>query len=247
MKTGKFAEWFARSSPTLMARLTGVLYLINGVVYSKADSLLHGRILVKDDAAVTAHNILTNGSALQLSYAYLLIATVAYIAVTFMLYELLKPVNRRISLLAAFFSMAGCIVGTFGSVFTIAPLTILGGTPYLSVFKVEQLQAMALLSLNLSGIVADISMVFFGCYCILIGSLILRSKFMPRIVGAFLIIAGLTYQLFLSPQFAAGLFSHVVMPAGMLGEGSLILWLLIFGVNSQRWKQQAGIALEAGR
>src|ERR1039458_5114571 len=111
MKLGKLKEWIARSSPTLMARLTGVLYLINGVVYSKGDSLVHGRILVKDDAAATAHNILTNGSVLQLSLACLLIATVAYIAVTFLLYELLKPVNRGISLLAAFFSMAGCTVG----------------------------------------------------------------------------------------------------------------------------------------
>jgi hypothetical protein len=244
MNSGKFAERIARSSPALKARLTGVLYLINGVVYTKADSLVHGRILVKDDAAATAHNILTNGNLLQLSFAGLLIATVAYIAVTFLLYELLKPVNRSISLLAAFFSMAGCIVGAFGSFFTILPLTILGGAPYLSAFKAEQLQALALLSLNLSTIVAGISMVFFGCYCILIGSLILRAKFMPRIIGAFLIITGLTYQIFLSPSLAANLFSHVVMPAGMLGEGSLILWLLIVGVNSQRWREQAGAVAE---
>jgi hypothetical protein len=245
MNSGKFTEWIARSSPALKARLTGVLYLINGVIYTKGDSLVHGRILVKDDAVATAHNILTNGSVLQLSFACLLIAILAYIAVTFLLYELLKPVNRGISLLAAFFSMAGCTVGAFGSFFTILPLTILGGAPYLSVFKAEQLQALSLLSLNLSAIVAGISMVFFGCYCILIGSLILRSKFMPRIIGAFLIITGLTYQVFLSPSLAANLFSHVVMPAGMLGEGSLILWLLIFGVHSQRWREQAGAALEA--
>jgi hypothetical protein len=245
MNSGKFTEWIARSSPALKARLTGVLYLINGTVYGKADSLIHGRILVKDDAAATAHNILTNGSVLQLSYAYSLIATFTYIAVTFMLYELLKPVNKSISLLAAFFSMTGCILMAIGCFFTIAPLTILSGAPYLSVFKLEQLQAMALLSLNLSAVVAAITFVFFGCYCILIGSLILRAKFMPRIIGAFLMIAGSAYLLYLSPQYAATLFSHVVMPAGMLGEGSLILWLLIFGVNSQRWRQQAGTALEA--
>ena len=174
MKSGKFAEWVARSSPALKARLTGVLYLINGVIYTKADSLVHGRILVKDDAAATAHNILTNGSVLQLSFACLLIATMAYIAVTFLLYELLKPVNRGISLLAAFFSMAGCIVGACDSLFTIAPLTILGGASYLSVFKAEQLQALALLSLKMIAVVASISMVFFGCYCILLGFLVLR-------------------------------------------------------------------------
>jgi len=233
-------EWMAKSSPALKARLTGVLYLISGMAYSYADGNVHGKILVSGDAAATAHNILTNGKLLQLAFASNLISTVLYIAVTLLLYDLLKPVNRSVALLAAFFSMAGCVIGAFGSLFTIAPLTILEGTQYLSVFKAEQLQALALLSLNLNGIVAGISMVLFGCYCILLGYLVLRSTFMPRIIGAFLIIAGLTYQIFLSPPLAADLFSRVVMPAGALGEGSLILWLLIFGVNSQRWRQQAG-------
>jgi hypothetical protein len=233
-------EWLAKSSPALKARLTGVLYLISGMAYSYADGNVHGKILVSGDAAATAHNILTNGKLLQLAFASNLISTVLYIAVTLLLYDLLKPVNRSVALLAAFFSMAGCVIGAFGSLFTIAPLTILEGTQYLSVFKAEQLQALALLSLNLNGIVAGISMVLFGCYCILLGYLVLRSTFMPRIIGAFLIIAGLTYQIFLSPPLAADLFSRVVMPAGALGEGSLILWLLIFGVNSQRWRQQAG-------
>jgi len=213
-------EWLSKSSPALKARLAGVLYLISGMAYSYADGNVHGKILVTGDAAATAHNILANGRLLQLSFASNLISTVLYITVTLLLYELLKPVNRSISLLAAFFSMSGSIIGALGSLFTIAPLTILGGAPYLSVFTAEQ----------------------FGCYCILLGSLILRSRFMPRIIGAFLIIAGLTYQVFLSPPLAASLFSRVVMPAGILGEGSLILWLLIFGVNSQRWKQQAGAA-----
>ncbi|MGD0681113.1 MAG: DUF4386 domain-containing protein [Terracidiphilus sp.] len=237
-------EWLSKSSPALKARLAGILYLISGMAYSYADGNIHGKILFIGDATATAHNILAKGRLLQLSFASNLISTVLYIAVTLLLYKLLKPVNRSISLLAAFFSMAGCVIGAFGSLFTIAPLTILGGAPYLSVFTAQQLQAMALLSLNLNVVVVAISMVLFGCYCILLGSLILRSRFMPRIIGAFLIIAGLTYQVFLSPPLAASLFSRVVMPAGALGEGSLILWLLIFGVNSQRWKQQAGAAEE---
>jgi hypothetical protein len=242
MSVGKLKEWIAKSSPAINARLAGFLYLISGMAYSYADGNVHGKILVSGDAAATAHNILANGRLLQLSFASNLISSVLYIAVTLLLYELLKPVNPSISLLAAFFSMAGCVIGAFGSLLTIAPLTILGGAPYMNVFTAEQLQALALLSLNLQNTVAGISMVLFGCYCILIGSLILRSKFMPRIIGAFLILAGLTYQVFLSPPVAAILFSRVVMPAGMLGEGSLFLWLLIFGVNSQRWKQQAGAA-----
>ena len=237
-------EWLAKSSPAIKARLTGALYLISGMAYSYADGLVHGKIMVKGDAAATAHNILTNGKLLQTSFASNMISTVLYIVVTLLLFELLKPVSRSVSLLAAFFSMAGCVVGAFGSLLTIAPLTILDETQYLSVFKTEQLQALALLTLNLNSIVAGISMVLFGCYCILLGYLVIRSTFMPRIIGTFLIIAGLTYQVFLSPPLAANLFSRIVMPAGALGEGSLILWLLIFGVNSQRWRQQASAALE---
>ncbi|MGO9318912.1 MAG: DUF4386 domain-containing protein [Terracidiphilus sp.] len=240
----KIRKWLSKSSPALKARLAGVLYLISGMAFSYADGLVHGKILVKGDAAATAHNILTNGKLLQIAFASNLISTVLYITVTLLLFDILKPVNKSVSLLAAFFSMAGCVVGAFGGIFTIAPLTILEGTQYLSVFKTEQLQAMALLTLNLNGIVTGITMVLFGCYCILLGYLILRSTFMPRMIGAFLIIAGMTYQVFLSPPLAASLFSRVVMPAGMLGEGSLILWLLIFGVNSQRWRQQASAALK---
>jgi hypothetical protein len=63
---------------------------------------------------------------------------------------------------------------------------------------------------------------------------------LPRILGVFMAIAGLSYQIFLSPPLATSLFLYLVLPAGALGEISFILWLLVFGVNSQRWKEQAG-------
>jgi Domain of unknown function (DUF4386) len=85
-------------------------------------------------------------------------------------------------------------------------------------------------------------MVFFGFYCLLIGYLIARSRFLPRILGVFMVIAGLAYQVFLSPPLANELFAYVVAPAGALGELSLILWLLVMGVNTRRWKEQAQIA-----
>jgi Domain of unknown function (DUF4386) len=85
------------------------------------------------------------------------------------------------------------------------------------------------------------SLVFFGCYCFLIGCLILRSAFLPRILGALMAIAGLGWLTFLSPQLA-----HSVSPypyiAGGIGEISLTLWLLVMGVNAARWKEQAGAA-----
>jgi hypothetical protein len=106
------------------------------------------------------------------------------------------------------------------------------------------LQALALMFLNLRAQTSSIYMVFFGWYCLLIGYLIFRSTFLPRILGVFMAIAGLSYQIFLSPPLATYLFPYVVKPAGVLGELSLILWLLVMGVNNQRWREQA-VAAEA--
>jgi hypothetical protein len=244
MSSGKTMEWISKSSPRFKARIAGVFYLLNAVTYGYAYGHLGSKFLAAGNAAATANNILANETLLRICFAAEIVACICYIVVTLLLYDLFKPVSRSISLLAAFFSLAGCAVGALGSLFIYAPLLILNGEPYLSVFKLEQLQALALFSLNLHNVAADISMVLFGVYCILIGTLILRSTFMPRIIGAFMALAGLGYLTFLSPPLAQSLFPHVLTPAGALGEFSLLLWLLIFGVNSQRWKQQAAAAVE---
>lgn len=86
-------------------------------------------------------------------------------------------------------------------------------------------------------------LVFFGFYCLLIGYLIFRSTFLPRVLGALMAFAGLGWLTFLSPPLANHLSPYILAP-GLLGEGSLMLWLLVIGVNAQRWKEQAGAAGE---
>jgi hypothetical protein len=87
------------------------------------------------------------------------------------------------------------------------------------------------------------ALVFFGFYCLLIGYLILRSTFLPRILGVLMAIGGLGWLTFLYSPLAASLSPYNLAP-GILGESSLTLWLLAMGVNSQRWKEQAGIAAD---
>ena len=239
MSTAIMTERIAEVSPCLKARVAGVLYLICGIAFSFADGSVRGKLVVLGDATATAHNILAHAVLFRLGFATELISAVCYITVTLLLYDLFKPVNGSVSLLAAFFSLIGCAIQALSTLFHLAPLVILGGEPYLSVFKVEQLQALALMFLKLRVQITSIYMVFFGCYCLLIGYLIFRSTFMPRILGVFMAIAGLSYQLFLSPPLANNLFPYIVKPAGALGELSLILWLLVMGVNNQRWKEQA--------
>ena len=101
--------------------------------------------------------------------------------------------------------------------------------------------------LKLSAEGLNICMVFFGFYCFLIGYLIFRSTFLPRIIGVLLIIAGLCYltnsfATFIVPAFAAHLYPYILIPG--IAELLLAFWLLLIGVNAQRWTQQASAAGE---
>jgi hypothetical protein len=161
--------------------------------------------------------------------------------VTTLFYELFKPVNRSLSLVAAFFSLVGCAILAFGGLFQLAPLVVLGGSPYLSVFKVEQLRALAQMFLQLNTEAANIYLVFFGFYDLLIGYLIFRSAFLPRILGVLMALAGLGWLTFLSPPLGNHL-SPYNLVLGFVAELLLMLWLLVMGVNVQRWNAQASAA-----
>ena len=118
----------------------------------------------------------------------------------------------------------------------------------MSVFKAEQLHALAYMSLRLQSTGYDMSLAFFGCFCLFAGYLIFRSAFLPRIIGVLMAIAGLCYLTnsfanFLSPAFARPLFPWILLPA-FPAELGLTLWLLVIGVNVQRWKEQASAAEE---
>jgi hypothetical protein len=120
-------------------------------------------------------------------------------------------------------------------------LLVLGGKPYLSAFTAEQLQALVQMFLELHILADNICLVFFGLYCLLIGCLIFRSVFLPRILGVLMAFAGLGWLTFLSPPLAKYL-SPSILVLGFLAELSLCLWLLAMGVNVQRWRQQASAA-----
>ncbi|MGB7821216.1 MAG: DUF4386 domain-containing protein, partial [Candidatus Sulfotelmatobacter sp.] len=187
-------------------------------------------IVVDGDATATATNLLAHPALFRLGLATGLIATALYIAVTALFYGLFKPVNRSISLLAAFFGLVACAITTFGSLFQLAPLVLLGGSQYLSVFNLQQLRALALMFLELNTQADNICVIFFGVYCLLIGYLIFRSAFLPRILGALMVFAGLGWLTFLSPPLANYL-SPYNLVLGFLAELALCLWLLVKGVT----------------
>ena len=238
MSIAVLMEPSAETSPRLKARITGVFYLLTILTGIFAQGFVSGRLVVDGDAAATATNILTHRGLFQLGFAVYLIEMACQIAMTALFYDLLKPAGRSLSLLAAFLGLTGCVIKTFSRLFFIAPLFILGGAHYLNVFSAEQLQALALLSLKVNDHGAAIALVFFGFYALLQGYLIIRSTFLPRILGVLSVFGGLGWLSFLYPPLGYRLFLYVAA-FGLLGAASLIFWLLVFGVNEERWKEQA--------
>jgi len=237
MSASVIAEPIAEASPGRKARIAGVFYLLTFLTGAPL-IFVSGRLVVPGDAAATATNILAHEPLFRLGFASNLVATACYIAVTALFYDLFKPVNRSVSLLAAFFSLVGCAVGAASSAFYLAPLVVLGGVQYLSVFQVEELQGLAFVFLKLHAQMYNIGLIFFGFYCLLIGYLIFRSAFLPRFLAVLMAFAGLGWLTFLSPPLANYLSPYVLAP-GIVGEGALTLWLLVKSVNVQRWNEQA--------
>ena len=127
----------------------------------------------------------------------------------------------------------GCAIQAAICIFLTVPLVLLKGAQYLSVFKMEQLRALAYMCFELYGQGFDICFVFFGFYCLLNGYLIFRSSFLPRTLGLLMALAGLGWLTFIVPTLAHSLDPYIRMP-GVIGELSLTVWLLVKGVNIQR-------------
>jgi len=239
MAAAGMTERIAEVSPRLKARMAGLCYVLmlptGGVAM-----FVRGRFVVKGDAAATASNILAHESFFRLAFAGDLLVVAIYIVFTALLYDLLKPVNRSVSLLAAFFSIVGCAIQAFACLFELAPLVVLGREQYLGVFKVDQLQSLAFLSLKLYSHAYGISLVFFGFYNLVIGYLVFKSTFLPRTLGVLMAVSCLVGLTFLCPPFAAMYFRYLLVMD--VGEALLVLWLLVMGVDAERWWEQANVA-----
>jgi hypothetical protein len=225
-------------SPRVKARITGIFYLLYMLAASFSQGFVTDKLIIPGDAAATAANILAHEHLFRMAFAFYLIEMACQITMTVLFYDLLKPVSRSLSFLAAVFSLTGCIIKTVSRLFFITPMLVLGGQHYLNVFSAEQLQAQALLFLNVNDLGAGVALAFFGIYAPLKGYLIVRCSFLPRILGVLGILGGLGWLTFIYEPLAHSLFPYI-FPLALVGSGAQILWLLAFGVNEQRWKEQA--------
>ena len=241
MNTTFVTNGLAEMSPVRKARMAGAFFLITMVAGVFAQGFIAERLVVSGDGAATAANILSHQTMFQLGFTVYMIEMVCQIIMTMLFYDLLKPVSKSASLLAAVLGIVGCGIKTMSRLFYLAPLLVLGGTHYLSVFSAAQLDAVALLFVKVNDVGAGIALVFFGFNTVLMGYLIIRSTFLPRVLGWLSVVGGIGWLAFLSPPLGNPLFPYIAVVA-LVGSLATIVWLLAFGVNDQRWREQASVA-----
>jgi hypothetical protein len=125
------------------------------------------------------------------------------------------------------------------AVFYLGPSLVLNAGRSLSAFSSDQSQALAYTWLMLNGYAFHTHLFLFGLWCLLVGVLIFKSKFLPRILGVLLAIAGLGWMMYLVPPVAERLFMPYIAGASALGEIPLELWLIVMAVKPDRWREQA--------
>jgi hypothetical protein len=225
------------ASPRIVARLIGVLTLLTVLGGIYALIYVGDRLIVWRDPAATAANILAHRTLYLSAVAVFLVEMAFSIATTALFYVLLAPAGRGLALVTLCLGMIGCGIKTFARVLFAAPLYVLGSTRFHALGP-ETLNDLSLLLLLVNDHAAGIAMAFFGFQSLLIGWLILRSTFLPRFMGVLAIVGGLAWLTHLWPPlgYRLGMYGMLV---GVVGVFVQIFWFLVFGVNEQRWHEQA--------
>jgi hypothetical protein len=231
------------TSPQLYARIGGLLYLIIIVIGLFGEAFVRDRLIVSGDVAATAANIMSHESLWRFQIAAELFLLICAVALLWILFVLLRPVSRDLALLAVFINLVSIGIEAATTMRLLEALFPLGNAGYLKAFPPGQLYVLASLSLKSHGYGFGVSLLFFGCFCVIVGYLILRSGYLPKTIGVLMQIAGVCYltnsfALILAPALANRLFPAILLPA-FIGEVSLCLWLLVKGVNLPKWEEKA--------
>jgi Domain of unknown function (DUF4386) len=217
------------------ARIAGLSYLmvIAGGLF--AEVLARESLLVPGDAAATARAIAANETLWRWGVAVHLLYFVPAIVTNVLICGLFRAVEPTLARLALVFSVAGVMIEAASLVHLYVPLAMIEESGALTALGEGQRQALSYLAVGLFDTGFGFALVFFAGFCVLIGTLILRSRLIPRVIGALMILAGLCYvvntlALILSPTLSDRLIPGILLPIG-LAELSLALWLTAKGVQ----------------
>jgi hypothetical protein len=208
------------------------------MVFTAPFSLIYvpSKLIVRGDAAATANNILTHEMLFRAGIVADLIGSVIFICLAIALYRLLSGVNKTQASLMVGLVLVSAAVGFLNVLNNIAALTLFRGGEFLGIFEKPQRDALAMLFLRLHGQGIVINEIFWGLWLLPFGILVIKSRFLPRILGVWLILNGLAYVAIsftglLLPPYMDKVY-HVVFPV-LFGELAIMLWLVIKGAKVQ--------------
>ena len=230
-------------SPGTLARVGGALYLVI-IALGIFGEFVRERMVVSGDAMRTAANLHAMESLWRIGIAAEFTVLLCATALNAIFYVLLKPVNRTLALMAVFFNLVSIAIEGAAGLSLVQALFPLDKADYLKAFTPEQLAALARIAVRAHGYGFSVALLFFAFTCVFLGILIFESGFLPKSVGVLMQIAGVCYAtdsflLILMPAVADRLFPGILIPS-FIGELSLCLWMLIRGVNAERWRARSG-------
>ena len=233
----------ADRSPHAMARIAGFLYLLIAVCSGFSFGYVRTTLIVPGDATATVSTIMASEGLFRLGIAADAVVFLSEIVLIAMLYTLLKPVSKTLSLAAAYARLAMAVMQGMNLLNYGFVLLLVSGAGYLTVFDPDQLHALVLLFLNAYEYVALIWALFFALHLLVLGYLVYKSGYLPRMLGIMLVVASSGYFIdsfgtVLLPQYE-GLYASVVVLTAIIGELPLTFWLLIKGVNVEQWNKRA--------
>jgi len=239
-------DFIAGASPRRLARIGGGLYLVNILAGAFSIGVVPS-LLVVHNVGTTAHNIQTHELLYRLGLAAHVVVTVTNVPMAVIFYELFKVVNRRIAMLDMFLGLTATAIEASSLLTQFTPVVLLGSSRYTGALPPAQLHALAYLPTDLATTDYSIYTVFYGLGFITSGYLVYKSTFLPKTIGVLMGIDALTYLFngfatMLAPGFAAHLLPWIGLPT-IVAEGTWCLWLLIVGVNPERWNAQASTAI----
>lgn len=218
------------------ARIAGLWYLLMAMTGGFGIMYVPTSIIVAGDAAATARNIIDSGWVYRLSIICNLAGQVCFIFLGLSLNRLFEEVDPRQSKLLVTLVTAAVPIAFLNTLTLIAALMFASGAEYLSVFGVDKLHALALGSLNLYNQGLLIVQVFWGLWLLPFGILVIKSRFIPRIIGVLLVVNCFAYLVVAITQLMAfqyaDLASYISIPFLAIGEFAAIFWLLIKGVRA---------------
>ncbi len=228
-----------KTPPLTVARVAGVLYLSLVPLALLGFPFGPSQFFVPGDAATTANNIIASESLFRLSMVINLLGAIVNALVVLALYQLLKVVNKNMASLMVIFLLLSVPIAMLNELNHMAALLLSSDTNHLTSFTASQLQALVLFFHDLHKYGLTIAEVFWGLWLFPMGYLVFKSGFLPRILGALVIIGCFGYLTVSLTAFLLPAYSVGFLRLAAVGEVLLPLWLVIKGVNVEQWEKRA--------